>query len=493
VSTGMIVTRRVAPLLSWLIAALLATGCGDAESPAGPKHPQVAEVVVMGPGANLRLDDTVRLRAEARDGAGSRVGSVQLIWESGDTSVARVDSTGLVTALGQGRVTIRAKAGAASGGIDLTVLPDYTEVATGFMHSCALTPDGAAYCWGKNYNGVLGAGVRRVGFDNTPCFEMPECSAVPVAVVGEHHFVELASRNGAVCGRTAADEVFCWGNSENGEAGSIERNGVPTPRRVDVSRARSLVAGNTHVCALDDAGASWCWGSNGWGELGDGRTGPLECRLGPCNPVPVRAAPGLTFRAIDAGSGSTCGITHEDAVYCWGRSDGTTLPVEPCGTSVCWLTPRRVSGDTRFRSVSTGNGFACGIEVTQRIYCWGSGFSHELGANVPFSDRPVPVLSNDRFTDVDSGDAHSCAISTTGAAYCWGFGGEWLAIETPSFSGIPQPVVGGLTFRSIRVGWRHSCGLSRQGALYCWGTNFSGYLGIGSFTPVAVPTRVRRP
>ena len=61
------------------------------------------------------LGDTVRLMAEVRDQAGRPMEGVPVAWTSGDTLVATVDSTGLVTAAGKGTATITATAGSASG------------------------------------------------------------------------------------------------------------------------------------------------------------------------------------------------------------------------------------------------------------------------------------------------------------------------------------------------------------------------------------------
>ena len=67
------------------------------------------------------LDDTLRMSTEAFDANGHPVDGVEFTWSSSYLSVARVDSTGLVTALGDGDASIIADAGPARGTATVTV------------------------------------------------------------------------------------------------------------------------------------------------------------------------------------------------------------------------------------------------------------------------------------------------------------------------------------------------------------------------------------
>ena len=68
------------------------------------------------------LGDTVRLMAETRDQLGRVMDGVVVGWASGDTLVATVDSTGLVTAAGNGTATITATAGTTFGTAVVSVM-----------------------------------------------------------------------------------------------------------------------------------------------------------------------------------------------------------------------------------------------------------------------------------------------------------------------------------------------------------------------------------
>ena len=92
---------------------------------------QVVSEVVVAPAADTlaSLGDTVRLAAEARDANGNAVERVRsFAWSSGDASVATVDGSGLVTAVGNGTAAIGAEAEGVSGVASLTVAQVVSEV-----------------------------------------------------------------------------------------------------------------------------------------------------------------------------------------------------------------------------------------------------------------------------------------------------------------------------------------------------------------------------
>ena len=68
------------------------------------------------------LGQTAQLAAEARDQIGRVMEGVPVSWSSADTTVAAVDSAGLVTAFGGGATTIAATAGEVSGTAAVTVM-----------------------------------------------------------------------------------------------------------------------------------------------------------------------------------------------------------------------------------------------------------------------------------------------------------------------------------------------------------------------------------
>ena len=103
-------------------ASVIATA-GKASDEGWLEVMQVARWVTVAPAvAAVTQGDTLRLAAEALDANGHPVGHAVFAWSSGDTSVARVDATGLVEGRAEGVVTIGAKADEALGTADITVL-----------------------------------------------------------------------------------------------------------------------------------------------------------------------------------------------------------------------------------------------------------------------------------------------------------------------------------------------------------------------------------
>ena len=66
-------------------------------------------------------------------------------------------------------------------------------------HTCGLTTNAAAYCWGFNVWGQLGNGST-------------EDAAVPVAVSGGLTFAGLSAGGTNSCGVTRGGIAYCWGD-----------------------------------------------------------------------------------------------------------------------------------------------------------------------------------------------------------------------------------------------------------------------------------------
>ena len=103
--------------------ATITATAGQASGSATVTVAQVVSSVAVAPAeANFAaLGDTLRLTAEAFDANGHAVAGAEFSWGTSDDSVAAVDATGLVTAAGNGTVTITATAGEASGSAAVTV------------------------------------------------------------------------------------------------------------------------------------------------------------------------------------------------------------------------------------------------------------------------------------------------------------------------------------------------------------------------------------
>lgn len=133
------------------------------------------------------------------------------------------------------------------------------QVSAGSRHACALAQDGTVFCWGDNWNGMVGS-------CSAPC--------APTVVPGVSDVVQLAAGGGATCALLEGGRVTCWGEDYpvGGLTGAVE-----------------LASGHesSHFCALvEDGGAEpvpYCWGGGSAGQLGRGSLAPPD----PRTPAPI--------------------------------------------------------------------------------------------------------------------------------------------------------------------------------------------------------------
>jgi alpha-tubulin suppressor-like RCC1 family protein len=353
-----------------------------------------------------------------------------------------------------------------------------SEVNAGFLHNCAVTPDHRAYCWGWNTSGQIGDGTtsyeRRaptlvkgglswrqisaggyhtcgVTTDNRAyCWGSPGHLGVgttmahlkPAPVAGGHSFRQVSAGPQHTCGVTTDDRVYCWGDNFFGQLGngSLTEVGYPELSPVAVMgtlRFREVSVGFTHTCGRTTTNRAYCWGGDQWGQIGDGAGSdacPASFNMIPCRKKPTLVAGGYQWRQIDTGGGGgpgeditepiggsrTCGVTTDFRAFCWG--DGT-LGQNGDGTRSLRNVPSRVAGDRSYRSVSVGNWVTCALTSGDRAYCWGWNTGGQAGDGTENTVRlrPRAVVGGLLFEQISAGDASTCAWTSAGAAYCWGF------------------------------------------------------------------------
>ena len=151
--------------------------------------------------------------------------------------------------------------------------------------------------------------------------------------------------------------------------------------------------------------------------------------------------PPLRFKSISVGSRFTCGLLEDGTPVCWGsNANGAAAP----------------PFEERFESITTGN-YSCGLRPDGIAVCWG------FGDNPADEDVFTPP-EGERFVSIDNGFGHTCGLREDGTAVCWGRNnGEVITL-------LPKDEV----FTSISAGSGHTCGLCPDGAAVCWGRNIRG-------------------
>lgn len=189
----------------------------------------------------------------------------------------------------------------------------FTEIASGFFHNCALDKDGHAWCWGSNQFGELGDGV--IG---NMLAAGGARSHGPVAVKGGYKFRSIATGSGFTCGVTTDGDALCWGNNHVGELGFGEFSPPQsTPRVVSGGQGYTSVSGGAAAtCALAPGGKAMCWGGNWFGSLGDGTSTAANTGTERSQPGPVKTT--STFTSISVGGSHVCALTAQQTLKCWG-------------------------------------------------------------------------------------------------------------------------------------------------------------------------------
>jgi len=351
-----------------------------------------------------------------------------------------------------------------------------TLVAAGEAHSCVLTRGGTVLCWGANASGQLGDGSTTQRL--TPVAVIGLTNAETSVVAGQSH----------TCAITTGGGVVCWGENGDGQLGNNSTTDSPTPVQVSglTSGVTALAGGGNHTCAIS-GGELKCWGRNTEGQVGIGNYTTPQL-----TPITVTGmAAGVV--AVTAGYTHTCAIVGSGALRCWGAGGNGQLGT---GTQTTYNVPVDVSGlGSGVTAVAAGWRTTCALTTGGAAQCWGYNANGQVGIgtttpNYVLSPMAVVGLSSG-VTALAGGRYHTCALTTGGAVLCWGYNGDG-ELGDGTTVGQLAPVSSNVTIggATLVAGSRHTCVVTAGGAARCWGLNANGQLGDGSTTNQSMPTVV---
>jgi alpha-tubulin suppressor-like RCC1 family protein len=344
--------------------------------------------------------------------------------------------------------------------------------------TCAVAGgDSSVYCWGKNDDGQLGNGRSGDAAGSTVPVKTDLLVGMSQVSVGESHACAVA---------TASKQAFCWGKNQFGQLGNDDDSGAQkdSPEQVTLDggpflRVTDISAGENHTCAVDD-GRAFCWGLNSSGQLGTGSSSGNPVPPQSPRPAPVFLEPGLTVTGISAGGSHSCAVVSEASgnqeALCWGKNDDGQLGV---GTTRDYNVPfnyvdpdDRVEGfQGQVTDISAGSDHTCAVSAGS-TFCWGLNKKGQLGNG----NKKGPDECTRR-----SGDTAPCSKSPV------------LVVEGDQGfvnRGVSQVTAGGTDGAPSG----HTCAVS-EGEAFCWGSNKQKQLGIGggvvsSDVPVRVAGRI---
>lgn len=340
----------------------------------------------------------------------------------------------------------------------------YRSAVANYQAVCAISGEGALYCWGDDGDGLLGDGP--IEADET---------ATPVRVGSDSDWEELFAGHDAFCGRRA-NGLYCWGyHYVLGDELAEEPVTAPT---LYSDTLVSLSAGYDTACGLDADGALYCVGNGGDGLLGDGNDQPHYA----ATPTAVGTD---RYTQVAVGDQHACAVRADGRLLCWGRQ-----PVVDTVLTTPTLNPD-VSTWTR---VTVGEAHACAIKTNGELHCWGANYDGQLGlGHVDDVIQPTRVGSDRDWVEVSASESGTCAIKSDGRGFCWGANhdGQLGSVTAPMDTvTAPTQVSATVGLRTVGGLGDTRCAQSALGQLLCWGVNDYGLLGRGVLPNQATMTRI---
>jgi cysteine-rich repeat protein len=388
------------------------------------------------------------------------------------------------------------KFNAAIGCVDgCTQLTPIVGLAAGPFTTCALIDGGGLRCWGRNTQCQLGIGSSAsVGDDELPLF------APDVALPGP--LVQVVLGREHTCALLTDRSVRCWGSGgllgyADGDARGCEPATVPAQLPPVViwdgdENTLALAAGELHTCALSNKGRVRCWGLGLTGDLGLPGVSLVGLTDRPIDVPPVDI--GGLATALRASNHTTCVILASGALRCWGGNFWGSLgygTYETIGDDETPASAGDIQLDGPVVDVAVGSSHTCARLTDDRLRCWGSNLSGELGLgdfNFLGYATPQPVTLGGPVADLQLGASLTCARMMTGDVRCWGSGAEGqLANGTGESFGLTQPAesAAAVAFANMTPAYHltasngHACARLQYGEMYCWGLDGDGQLGYG--------------
>ncbi|KAG5897066.1 hypothetical protein JTB14_025882 [Gonioctena quinquepunctata] len=337
---------------------------------------------------------------------------IQLL--GGEQTLFAVTADGKVYATGYG-----AGGRLGIGGTDSVLVPTLLEsiqhvyikkiaVNSGGKHCLALTADNDVYSWGEGDDGKLGHGTR------TSC-ETPKL----IEAIQGYEVIDIACGGAHSAAITSTGHLYTWGKGRYGRLGHGDSEDQLKPKLVEALLGYKVIdvacgSGDAQTLCITDDDNVWSWGDGDYGKLGRG--GSDGCKV----PMKIESLAGLGVIKVECGSQFSVALTRSGSVYTWGKGDYHRLGH---GTGDHVRRPKKVAAlqGKKIISIATGSLHCVACSDEGEVFTWGDNDEGQLGDGTTNAIQRPRLVSHlqanvKKITNVACGSAHTLAWSTSNAS-----------------------------------------------------------------------------
>ncbi|MFS4458502.1 RCC1-like domain-containing protein [Bdellovibrio sp. HCB2-146] len=340
----------------------------------------------------------------------------------------------------------------------------WSQVASTYAGTVALTTTGKLYGAGNNANAQLGLGdtnsrsvFTQIGSDSDWTSISSFCEAN----------VMLALKSNKT--------LWAWGGSSSYASGLGTTLTISTPVQVGTDSDWATVAvGYGHALGVKTDGSLWSWGSNNYGQLGQG---DLITRS-----TPVRVGTLTTWSKVFAGSSCSFAIKIDGTLWTMGSNLSGQL-----GTNAS-STPVQYGTGTTWKSVTCGYATAYLQDTAGNVYFSGTNGGYQLSGSASLTNisyANFQLAGNQNWNSIGvtgkkSLDSTVLATKPDGTLWVWGRNDVNLSgrDDNASYS-TPVQIGTGTTWSKAFSILGLSFAIKTDGSLWAWGISNYGGLGLG--------------
>ena len=181
-----------------------------------------------------------------------------------------------------------------------------------------VTNEDVVYCFGRNFNGVLGFGHQ----NRIKSFFINQN-------LSDKQIIQFNNSDNHTIARTINGNIYYWGYNRSGYLGNGNSDEVnfhkPEINKYLLNENIDISCGSYHTLVLTLNGEVYAWGGNYLGQIGNGLQ-DLNGRA--LKPFKVDAFHGEKIKSISCGSSHSMALTENGRVFSWGSNFFGKLGIE---------------------------------------------------------------------------------------------------------------------------------------------------------------------